>query len=124
MSDIEFRLPWPPSVNTYYTCIRSRKVLSKKGRMYSEEVKKLISEAKLAYGIDQEVYVELGLAPPRNYTWDGDNREKPLFDALTKAGFWKDDSLVRKCTWEKLPKYAFGEVYISVTPWGEYNGQD
>lgn len=120
---IDFRLPWPPTLNTYYVCIRSRKVLSKKGRLYSEEVKRLISKAKLDYGIDEELFVDIKFAPPRNGIWDGDNYTKALFDAITKSGVWKDDSLVWKYSVEKLPKYAMGEVYITIMSRGEYDGQ-
>lgn len=116
MNSIDFRLPWPPSLNTYYVCIRGRKVLSKKGRAYAEKVKQLIINGGLAFGIDCDVEVEIKLAPPRKGLWDGDNYTKALFDAITKSGFWKDDSFVRKYSVEKLPKYAMGEVYISVTP--------
>lgn len=123
--EFEFRLPWPPSLNTYYVCIRSRKVLSKKGRLYAEEVKRLVEDECINYGISDEVIVHIGLAPPRNCKWDGDNYTKALFDAITKAGVWKDDSLVRSYTVNKLPKYAMGEVYLTVELYEpEEDGQD
>jgi len=116
MSQVEFRLPWPPSLNTYYVCIRGRKVMSKKGRLYKEEVQRLVTEGNLSFGIDTEVEVDIKLAPPRNGKWDGDNFIKALFDAMTKAGVWEDDALVRKFSVEKLAPYAMGEVYISIMP--------
>jgi crossover junction endodeoxyribonuclease RusA len=115
MNSIDFRLPWPPSLNTYYVCVRrGPKVLSKKGREYAEAVDKLIKAAGLNYGIDCDVEVEIKLAPPRNGKWDGDNYTKALFDSITKSGVWADDSLVMKYSVEKLPPYAMGEVYISI----------
>ena len=111
---IEFRIPWPPSLNTYYVCIHGRKVLSKKGRIYAQEVKRLANDDGFNYGIGCEVFVGIKLAPPKNCVWDGDNYTKAIFDALTKAGVWKDDSLVWKYSVEKLDKYAMGEVYISI----------
>ena len=111
---IEFRIPWPPSLNTYYVCVHKRKVLSKKGREYAALVKKLAVENRFDVGIDCEVFVEIKLAPPKNGIWDGDNYTKAIFDALTKAGVWTDDSLVWKYSVEKIDKYAIGEVYISI----------
>jgi crossover junction endodeoxyribonuclease RusA len=122
MDSIEFRIPWPPSLNTYYVCIHGKKVLSKKGRLYAEEVKRQIALASLNLGIDCAVEVDIKLAPPRNGKWDGDNYTKAIFDALTKAGVWVDDSLVAKYHVEKLPKYALGEVYMSISPIGGENG--
>lgn len=75
---------------------------------------RLVTEGGLNFGIDCDVKVSIGLAPPRNNGWDIDNYTKALFDALTHAGVWKDDKLVVKMTIEKLPKYAMGEVYISI----------
>lgn len=95
------------------------KVLSKKGRLYAQEVKRLVEKAGVNYGIDSEVEVEIKLAPPRNGIWDGDNYTKAIFDALTKAGVWTDDSLVEFYSVRKLKKYAMGEVYLTVTEVGD-----
>lgn len=114
MGSIDFRMPWPPSVNTYYICIRSLKVLSKKGREYAKTVTKQVADAGIDFCIDVPVEVEIKLAPPKNGIWDGDNYTKAIFDALVKSGVLKDDSIVMKYSVEKLPKYALGEVYISI----------
>ena len=34
MSDYEFELPWPPSVNGYWRTFRNRQIISKRGREY------------------------------------------------------------------------------------------
>lgn len=123
--EFDFRIPWPPSLNTYYVCIRNRKVLSKKGRLYAEAVKEIVESACINYGISEEVVVTIGLAPPRNGKWDGDNYTKAIFDALTKAGVWEDDSLVKSYTVNKLDKYAMGEVYLTIELYEpEADGQD
>lgn len=116
MSEIEFRLPWPPSDNVYYVCIHGRKVISKKGRLYAEEVRRLIQKGGLVYGIDCPVEVFVKLAPPRSTTgiWDCSNYIKALWDSITKSGFWTDDSLVYEHHVKKLPNYAMGEVYLTV----------
>jgi crossover junction endodeoxyribonuclease RusA len=118
--NVDFRLPWPPSLNTYYVCIRGRKVLSRKGRLYAEEVSRLVKRYGIDYEIGEQIFVDIKLAPPRNGLWDSDNYTKALFDSITKAGVWKDDSLVWKYSVEKLEKYAAGEVYISIIGKEEY----
>lgn len=115
MHSFDFRIPWPPSLNTYYVSIHGRKVLSKKGRLYKEKVSQLVAQAGVDYGISTAVEVEIKLAPPRNGVWDGDNYTKAIFDSLTRAGIWEDDSLVEFYSVRKLPKYAMGEVYLTVT---------
>ena len=113
-SQIDFRMPWPPSLNRYYRTWRGRILISKAGRLYREEVIKLVRDADLDFGISCDIKVSIGLAPPKNNGWDIDNYTKGLFDALTHAGVWKDDKLIVKMAIEKLPKYAMGEVYISI----------
>lgn len=111
---IEFRLPLPPSLNRYYRVFRGRWLVSKVGREYKEKVKELINKNGLDYGIDCRLKVSLEIAPSRSGEWDIDNRLKALFDSLTEAGFWIDDKLVDELSIKKLPKYAMGEVYMTV----------
>lgn len=115
MNSFDFRLPWPPTLNTYYVCIHGRKVLSKKGRLYSLDVKKLAYAAGVNFKIDVPIEVEIGLAPPRNGKWDGDNYIKALFDAMVNAEIIVDDSLIEFYSVRKLKPYALGEVYITVS---------
>lgn len=85
------------------------------GRGYKEKVLKLIKDSGMDYGIDCRLSVRLLIAPATANEWDIDNRCKALFDSLTEAGFWVDDKLVDELYIRKLPQYALGEVYITVS---------
>ena len=59
--------------------------------------------------------VEIVLYPPDERRRDIDNYNKALFDALTHAGIWEDDSQVRRMLVEWGPKVPGGRVEISIT---------
>ncbi|PJI15838.1 hypothetical protein CVE39_15810 [Enterobacter cloacae complex sp.] len=59
--------------------------------------------------------VEILLFPPDARRRDIDNYNKALFDALTHAGIWEDDSQVQKMLVEWGPKVHGGRVEISIT---------
>lgn len=40
--------------------------------------------------------VTIDLFPPNRRIYDADNRIKTLLDAMTRCGFWADDSLVNE----------------------------
>ena len=117
---IQFTLPWPPSVNTYYRAIsRGRfatNILSKKGRDYPKH-------CKLAIGfwphapIAAPVSLTVDLFPPDRRRRDLDNHLKPIQDALTKCRIWSDDVLVNRIVAEihrDQPRKG-GEVEVQIT---------
>ena len=55
------------------------------------------------------------LFPPDARRRDIDNYNKALFDALTHAGIWEDDSQVQRMLVEWGPKVQGGRVEISIT---------
>jgi len=80
-------------------------MISKKGREYRERVKQCIA----LYGlnktpIDYKMLVRVELHQPDLRTRDSDNFSKAMYDALTKAGFWRDDSLVIESQFRLMPK--------------------
>ena len=95
------KLPWPPSANTYYrsVMVRGRPVtsISKQGREYRKAV---IGEVwALCSGrpepLTGRLCVSLELYPPDRRKRDLDNHDgKALWDALTHAGVWEDDSQI------------------------------
>jgi len=118
-SQVNVVLPWPPTVNTYYACVDGRKVLSRKGREYKEAVKKVIDANSLRLYLTCDLNVSIDLYPPRDFKYDVDNYSKSIFDSLTAANFWTDDSIVRRCAAEKMDKVAGGRVVVRVS---EYDG--
>lgn len=116
MSDYEFEMPWPPSVNVWKTPFRSRMILTKRGREYREKALKHLGEIGLTSELlDCSVSVSLVLNPPSLRKYDIDNFCKSLFDALSLAEFWVDDSQIERLTIEKGVKTPPGNVLVKVT---------
>lgn len=92
-----FKLPFPPSVNTYWRNFRGRMVLSAKGRQYKIDVVKILSlEPKwLPFAEKEELKVLLDLFPPDKRRRDIDNFSKGLLDALGAASVYGDDSQIK-----------------------------
>ena len=99
-------LPFPPSVNTYWRApnkgpLKGRHLISEKGRAYqSAECAAIIEQLRcLPKPSSSPAAVEILLFPPDARRRDIDNYNKALFDALTHAGIWEDDSRCRECWW-------------------------
>lgn len=96
---IEFSLPWPPSVNAMWRTPNSgplagRTMLSKEGRDYRRAVAKAVQQQRVATLGDARLRVELEVRMPDRRRRDLDNMPKALFDGLTHAGVWTDDSQI------------------------------
>ncbi len=93
MSDyIVLRLPYPPTVNTYWRRVGNKTLISKRGRIYRKEV-----EAVVGMRPDRlagRLAVEIRVNAPDNRVRDLDNLPKAILDALTKAEVWVDDSQI------------------------------
>lgn len=119
MSDYEFKLPWPPSINSYWATFRGRRLISKKGRLYAKEVDQILDDLNLkGEMISNRLCVHITLNPPTLRKYDVDNFNKCLFDALSKSGFWVDDEQVVKLTIEKGIKTPPGNAVVKVTVYG------
>ncbi|MEE9510333.1 MAG: RusA family crossover junction endodeoxyribonuclease [Candidatus Bathyarchaeia archaeon] len=109
----EFELPFPPSVNTYYRNVDGKMLISKEGRVYRKSVASMIKGLPMLVG---ELHVSSTLYPPCKRRRDLDNFDgKALWDALTKAGVWKDDSQVksRYSEWGEVVKG--GKVFVTIS---------
>lgn len=103
---LDIRMPFPPSVNSYWRNVGGRMVLSAGARKFHDRAlcameKQIGGRHELFCG---PVRVEAVLHPPDRRTRDLDNYLKAMLDACTRAGIWTDDSLVREI------RIAFGEV--------------
>lgn len=100
MEHINLRLPYPPSTNTYWRHptkgkLAGRHLISEAGRAYRSsvavEVFKQLGHIKPA---DGRLAVKVIAYMPDRRRRDLDNILKALFDALTHAGLWLDDSQI------------------------------
>jgi crossover junction endodeoxyribonuclease RusA len=96
---IEYTLPFPPTVNTYYRTpsygkLAGRTMKSAKARAYLEQCGRAVmlqGGAKRATG---RVSVQILASPPDRRTRDLDNLLKGVADSLTKCGLIDDDSKI------------------------------
>jgi len=114
---IILELPFPPSNNQYYRTVNNRIVISKKGRAYKKRIIALIEQYGLnQYPIDYPIIVRVEFMPPDNRVRDSDNFLKGLFDGLTNARFWLDDSLVAEHSVRFYPKDKNPRAILYVEP--------
>ncbi|WP_446028889.1 RusA family crossover junction endodeoxyribonuclease [Lelliottia amnigena] len=124
-------LPFPPSVNTYWRApnsgpLKGRHLISAKGRAYQSAACAAIVEQlrRLPKPSNSPAAVEIVLYPPDLRRRDIDNYNKALFDALTHAGVWEDDSQVQRMLVEWGPKVAGGRVELTITNYHKSDGQN
>lgn len=109
------RLPWPPTVNHYYTVARNRKILSKQGRAYKQEAAWLIASERHYTVQKGRICLTIHAHPPDKRKRDLDNILKPILDSLTEAGVFEDDSQVDDLRITRFPPQNGGYVEIIVS---------
>ncbi|EAW4583050.1 RusA family crossover junction endodeoxyribonuclease [Salmonella enterica] len=119
---MKLTLPFPPSVNTYWRApnkgsLKGRHMVSASGRKYQSEACAAVIEQlrRLPKPSTAPAAVEIILYPPDKRIRDLDNYNKALFDALTHAGVWEDDSQVKRMLVEWGPVFPKGKVEITIT---------
>ena len=109
------KLPWPPTVNHYYTVARGRKILSKEGRAYKDYCAQLMM-VQGTEKIQADGYsVSIIARPPDRRKRDLDNILKPLLDALGTYGAISDDSLINDLRVQRFEPIKNGSVEILVS---------
>ncbi|EAR7755037.1 RusA family crossover junction endodeoxyribonuclease [Salmonella enterica] len=118
---MKLTLPFPPSVNTYWRApnkgsLKGRHMVSASGRKYQSEACAAVIEQlrRLPKPSTAPAAVEIILYPPDKRIRDLDNYNKALFDALTHAGVWEDDSQVKRMLVEWGPVFPKGKVEITI----------
>lgn len=119
---MKLTLPFPPSVNAYWRSpnsgpLKGRTLVSAKGREYQSDACAAIIEQlrKLPKPSSAPAAVEIVLFPPDARRRDIDNYNKALFDALTNAGIWEDDSQIKRMLVEWGPVTQKGKVEITIS---------
>src|SRR5215207_5026470 len=92
-------LPYPPSVNHLWRYVGQRPMISRRGRVYRDEVFAAVTPVrpKLMTG---PLDLEIEMYPPDNKRRDVDNILKATLDSLKYARVYKDDSQVKRLTVE------------------------
>lgn len=125
METLTLSLPFPPSVNAYWRApnrgpLKGRHMVSAKGRAYQAETCAAIFEQlrPRPHTLVGPVSVIVTLYPPDRRRRDLDNFNKALFDALTRAGIWQDDSQIKRLLLEWGPITPKGQVVVAISAFG------
>ena len=114
MTVFMYQLPYPPSVNHIYSRTkRGGVMLNPKARAYREEVIYTIGKGHTTLCGDINVTVDVFM--PDNRKRDLDNVQKAVFDSLTHAGVWKDDSQIKQIIITNCGIEKPGRVLVSVS---------
>lgn len=112
---LTIRLPWPPSVNTYWRHVHSRTILSKKGREYREDVTSIIADLGLgAFEGRDRLYVYISAFPPDRRRRDLDNLPKGILDSLEHAGVFPDDEQIDRLEIQRCDIIKGGFVLVRI----------
>ena len=128
-SGMKLILPFPPSVNTYWRhpnkgAFAGKSLISAAGRKFQSAACAAIVEQlrRLPKPTSAPASVEIVLFPPDNRIRDLDNYNKALFDVLTHAGVWEDDSQVKRMLVEWGPVIPEGKVEITISKYEKTAG--
>jgi crossover junction endodeoxyribonuclease RusA len=116
-----YTLPWPPSVNAYWMHgAHGRVILTPRARAYHGKVAHVVlaTEKRFAVPWSGKLAVHIDAFPPdadAERLHDADNLLKALFDSLTRARVWEDDSQVKRFVLDiDHPPAPPGRVEISI----------
>ena len=122
---IEIVLPYPPTVNHYWrskvTQIKTagklklvpKVYVAEKGLSFRSEVYALCKKNKINK-MSGRLKVRVLVNPPDNRKRDIDNLTKALFDSLTHAGAYNDDSQIDEFTVVRLDAIKGGKVKVII----------
>ncbi|NDJ59425.1 RusA family crossover junction endodeoxyribonuclease [Enterobacteriaceae bacterium 4M9] len=115
MNEYRITLPWPPSNNRYWRHSRGIHYISDWGKRYRKAVIEIISKKQLDQKITPRLKITIHAAPPDHRKRDLDNLPKAVFDALTSAGFWLDDSQIDDMRIKRCQVVNGGQLVLVVT---------
>ena len=115
MTEYEFVLPWPPTVNTYWRRRGSQYYISDKGQKYRKDVQQIIRQLRLDIFTKSRLRITIIAEPPDSRRRDLDNILKGLLDSLIHAGFAEDDVQFDDIRVIRGVKVLGGRVGIKIT---------
>lgn len=115
MNEYRLTLPWPPGNNHLFSVFRGRKIKSKKGRQYTEEVTQKVKDENQQYQLAGRLKVKILAYPPTRAKRDLDNLFKAPLDSLTHAGVIADDSLIDDVRMIRCEVVKSGRLEIIIT---------
>ena len=116
---VQFKLPWPPSVNAYWRGRAAGKTVivykTPEARVYSENVRAIVLAAHgIMQPLDGDLVMDIVLHAPDARRRDADNFNKCVWDALQGAGVFRDDSQVQSYRVTKGAVVRGGLVLVEI----------
>ncbi|MFK8256841.1 RusA family crossover junction endodeoxyribonuclease [Erwinia sp. AnSW2-5] len=113
---MKLTLPFPPSVNGYWRSTPKGMLISARGRTYRTNAIASVWEQlkRRPQPITHEIDIHVILYPPTRAKRDLDNFQKALFDGLTHAGVWADDSQIKRMVVEWGSVTCHGKVEVTI----------
>lgn len=110
-------LPFPPSVNGYWSATSKGMLISARGRLYRTNAIAAVYEQlkRRPKSLLVDLDLQIVLFPPTRAKRDLDNFQKALFDSLTHAGVWGDDSQIKRILLEWGPVMKGGKVHMKIS---------
>ena len=108
------KLPYPPSMNTYWRNFRGNTVLSQAGREFKKAVWACVLEQKIPKFGDKRLEVTLWLYPRSKVVTDLDNRLKAVLDGLEEAGVYDNDGQIDVLMIQRGPIRKGGGVDVLI----------
>lgn len=108
---MQIKLPYPPSLNTYYRNWRGRTVISAQGLVFRNLV------AVATEGMpktNERIRLTLLVCPPDRRRRDLDNVCKATLDALQHAGLYDDDSQIDELRIVRGDKVDGGLLFVNL----------
>lgn len=115
----ELYTSYPPTVNNYYVKTQRGVFISQKGKKFRADVyKDVLEQLNGMPPIEGRIRVDIVFWPPDKRQRDEDNIKKGLYDALTHAKVWLDDSQIdQSFSYRGEPVFG-GRLYIKVSEAG------
>ncbi|OPZ07268.1 MAG: Crossover junction endodeoxyribonuclease RusA [Alphaproteobacteria bacterium ADurb.BinA280] len=119
---MQIDLPWPPSVNHYWRHLSrgklaGRTLISEQGREYRDEVAHAVLSqiGNRTLPLNGRLKVWIRAYPPDRRRRDIDNLPKAIFDSLTHARVWPDDSNIDWMLIERCEVCSGGRISIAIS---------
>lgn len=113
MTHISFKLPWPPSANTYWRRNGERYFISSTGQAYRKHVASACYELAKSFMAEDRIRISIQAYPPDRRRRDLDNICKALLDSLQAATIFPDDSQIDELNLKRMSSIS-GHVYIEM----------
>lgn len=114
---MKINLTFPTVTGNHYKSLnfaRKRVFVTKSGQRYRLAIKADLMKADAIKRYDVPLSVKMKIVPPDRRRRDIDNICKTLFDALTLAGLWTDDKLIKKLTVEVVEPTKPGYIEMEI----------